>query len=320
MQKMDEIDKKIMFEIDKNSRRSINEISKILKLKKDTVAYRIKQLEDNKIIQGYYTVIDYSKLGYILLRYYVKFQNTTLELEEEIINHLVNSKSIFTVYKTEGDWDLALGFLVKSLEEFNNILIYFQEKYKKYMHSHNVAIFIEYIQYLKNYLVEEKLRDHSGIIIGKSQKTEIDELDIKILKEISKNAKFSLIELSKKLNLSSMALIYRIKQLEKKKVILSYKALIDYTKLNYEYYKIDLDIEDITKLKQLQQFAKNHPNIIFEDRTIGSSDFEFDAELQGYDAFYNLIKEIKIKFPGILRTYKYYKAKKIYKYIYFPEE
>ena len=87
MQKMDEIDKKIMFEIDKNSRRSINEISKILKLKKDTVAYRIKQLEDNKIIQGYYTVIDYSKLGYILLRYYVKFQNTTLELEEEIINH-----------------------------------------------------------------------------------------------------------------------------------------------------------------------------------------------------------------------------------------
>jgi len=170
MQKMDEIDKKIMFEIDKNSRRSINEISKILKLKKDTVAYRIKQLEDNKIIQGYYTVIDYSKLGYILLRYYVKFQNTTLELEEEIINHLVNSKSIFTVYKTEGDWDLALGFLVKSLEEFNNILINFQEKYKKYMHSHNVAIFIEYIQYLKNYLVEEKLRDHSGIIIGKSQK------------------------------------------------------------------------------------------------------------------------------------------------------
>ena len=320
MQKIDQIDKNILFELDKNSRRSINEISKILNLKKDTTAYRVKQLEENKIINGYYTVIDYSKLGYVLTRLYIKFQDTTLEIEEEIINYLVNLKITFTVYKTEGDWDIAIGFLVKSLDEFNQVLISFQEIYKKYIHSRSTAIFTDYVEYYRNYLVEEKIRDYSSISIGKAAKIDIDQTDLEILKIISKNAKFSLIELSKISKLSSMAIIYRIKQLEKKKIILRYRALIDYSKLGYEYYKIDLDIEDIKKLKQLQNFAKQHPNITYEDRVVGGSDFEFDAELKGYEEFYKLIEEIKSKFPGVIRTYKYYKARKIYKYIYFPEE
>ncbi len=316
---MDEIDKKIMFELDKNSRRSIKEISKVLKLKKDTVAYRVKQLEENKIIYGYYTVIDYSKLGYMLGRLYIKFQNTNLEIEEKIINYLLNLKSTFTVYRTEGQCDLAIGFLVKSLEEYNEILIKFQEKYKKYIYDKKVSIFINWIQHYRNYLVEERLRDYSGLSTGKSEKMNFDNVDVEILKTISENSKFSLIDLSKKLKLSSMALIYRIKQLQKKKIILGFRALIDYSKFNYEYYKIDLEIEDLTKLNQLKNYAKQHPNVLYEDITMGGSDFEFDAELKGSEDFYKLIEDLKEKFPGLIRNYKYYKARKIYKYVYFPE-
>ena len=316
---MDEIDKKIMFELDKNSRRSIKEISKVLKLKKDTVAYRVKQLEENKIIYGYYTVIDYSKLGYMLGRLYIKFQNTNLEIEEKIINYLLNLKSTFTVYRTEGQCDLAIGFLVKSLEEYNEILIKFQEKYKQYIYDKKVSIFINWIQHYRNYLVEERLRDYSGLSTGKSEKMNFDNVDVEILKTISENSKFSLIDLSKKLKLSSMALIYRIKQLQKKKIILGFRALIDYSKFNYEYYKIDLEIEDLTKLNQLKNYAKQHPNVLYEDITMGGSDFEFDAELKGSEDFYKLIEDLKEKFPGLIRNYKYYKARKIYKYVYFPE-
>ncbi len=320
MIKLDQIDNNILFELDRDARRSVKEIAKILKLKRDTVAYRIKQLEQNKIISSYYTVIDYSKLGYTLMRLYLKFQDTTLETEKSMIDDLISSKYNFTVYKTEGDWDVALGFLVKSLEDFNNYYLSFKEKYRKYINSQSQAIFLDHIQYFRNYLVEDKLKDYSSYSTGKYKKIDFDKTDIEILKLISKNAKINLLVLAKKLNLTSMAISYRIKQLEKNKIILGYRALIDYSKFGYEYYKIDLEIEDVTKLKQLQNFAKHHDNIVFENRTIGGSDFEFDAELKGYESFYKLIEEIKTKFPGIIRTYKYYKARKIYKYVYFPEE
>jgi len=39
--------------------------------------------------------------------------------------------------------------------------------------------------------------------------------DLKILKQIAPNARISLVELGKKLNLSERAIAYRIKQLEK---------------------------------------------------------------------------------------------------------
>lgn len=319
MLKIDEIDKKILFEIDKNSRRSVKEIAKRLKLNRDTVAYRIKQLEKDKVIIIYYTLIDYSKLGYFLVRLYFKFQDTTLELENEIINYIASLKSNLTVYRTEGDWDVASGFLVHSLNEFNALHKNFQEKYRKFIYVQDIAVFLEYIHYFRNYLVDEKLRDYSSFSTGASEKVELDEIDIKILKLLSQNGKISLLEIAQKFDLTSMAVIYRIKQLEKKNVIIDYKALIDYTKLGYEYYKVDLEIEDISKLKQLQHFARQHPNIIYEDKTIGGSDFEFDAELKSYDEFYKLIEEIKRRFPGIVRTYKYYKARKIFKYNYFPE-
>lgn len=319
MRKIDKIDKKIIYELDRNARRSVNKIAKKLKLKRETVSYRIKQLEKNKIIKGYYTLIDYSKLGYILIRLYFKFQDTTLEIEKEIIDYLVSLKSTLTVYKIEGDWDLAMGFLVKSLDEFDKIYREFQSKYRKFIHSHNITVFLEYKHFFRNYLVDEKLRDYSSYSTGNAEKINFDKKDIEIIKILAENAKIPLLDIANKLNLTSMAVRYRIRQLADKKVILAYRTLIDYSKLGYGYYKIDLDIEDISKLKQLQNFIKQHPDIIYQDRTIGGSDIEFDAELQDHEEFHKLIEEIKKKFPGIIRTYKYYKAREILKYIYFPE-
>jgi len=317
---MDNIDKKILFELDKNARKSIKKIAHELKMKRSTLAYRIKQLEKNKIIQSYYAVIDYSKLGYnILVRIYIKFQNTSLEIEKEFIDYVLSQNETFTVYKTEGDWDLTIGFLGKKLSEFDRFYKKIKEKYKIYIHSQNISLFRQYIQYYRNYLVDKKVRDYSSLITGEGELVKVDEIDLKLLNLISENARISLLDLSKQLKMTSMTTRYRLKGLEKERILIGYRVLLNLSKLDYEYYKIDLEIEDIKKIKLLQQFAKQHPSIIYEDRTVGGSDFEFDAELQGYDAFYSLIEELKKEFPGLIKTYRYYKAKKIFKYSFFPK-
>jgi DNA-binding Lrp family transcriptional regulator len=113
---------------------------------------------------------------------------------------------------------------------------------------------------------------------------------------------------------------YKLKNLEKNKVIVAYKLLLDTSKLGYTYYKIDLDLEDMSIIPSLHQFILQHPNILYRDVAVGGSDFEFDGEFPSQEAFYIFMDELKAQFPRKIRSYWYYKALKIYHFSYFPEE
>jgi Lrp/AsnC family transcriptional regulator, leucine-responsive regulatory protein len=319
MLKLDKKDQQILFELDRDSRQSINGIAKKTKLSRDVVAYRIKQLEKNKIINGYFALIDFTKLGYQAIRLYLKLKNTTKELDEEIISHFLKEKDVFTIYGTDGKFDLALGFLVKDLNVYQKVYENFLKKYRHYIVENDFSILTEYHHYPRNYLVEKKKFNDSVLSTGSYQKYSADEKDLQLLKEISEYSRITLLELAKKLKMTATGVKYKLKNLEKSKVIVAYKLLLDIKKLGYEYYKVDLELEDINIISSLNQFIVQHPNVIYRDLAVGGSDFEFDCELKSQEDFYKLINEIKSLFPGKIRNYFYYKALKIYKYDYFPE-
>ena len=82
--KLDYYDKKILFELDKNSRITTSSIAKQIRKSKQFVDYRIKRLEEEKVILGYTTVIDYSKLGYTSIRVYFKYHKITPEQQNQL--------------------------------------------------------------------------------------------------------------------------------------------------------------------------------------------------------------------------------------------
>ena len=77
MQKIDAIDRKILYELDLNSRQPISQISKKTHIHENSVKYRMKKLEKLGVIQNYYTVIDSLKFGYLPVKLYLKFEFTT---------------------------------------------------------------------------------------------------------------------------------------------------------------------------------------------------------------------------------------------------
>ena len=320
MAKIDKIDKHIIFELDRDARQTPKEIGKKVGMSRDAVAYRIKQLEKQGYIEGYYTLIDPSKLGYMLIRGYFKFQNITSAVRKEIMDYLVKHKATLTVYETEGSWDIAFAYMCKNFHEYYAYKLELKKKYRTYIAEENFSVFTEFVHYNRNYLVDEKHRDMTTKISFGAEKMALDAENVKLLHLISDNARVSLLELAKKLDVSSMAVKYRIKQLEKKKVILGYRAMVNYAKLGYEYYKVDIELEDLNKLSAFREFGRAHPNMTYEDRVAGGSDFECDFELKNYDEFFAIMDELRDLFPGAVRSFKYYKARRIYKYVYMPEE
>ena len=68
-------DKKILKCLEENSRQSHNQIAKKAGLSKESVRYRIKQLEEKGIIQNYKVVVDIKKLDYRAYHLFVNLNN-----------------------------------------------------------------------------------------------------------------------------------------------------------------------------------------------------------------------------------------------------
>ena len=93
--KLDVKDRKILYNLDLNSRQSFSQVGKKVGLPKNTVGYRVKKLEEEGIIRNFYTVVDIYNLGYIIMRFHYKFQYTTPKIEEEIVDYFMKEVNFY---------------------------------------------------------------------------------------------------------------------------------------------------------------------------------------------------------------------------------
>src|SRR3989344_1285590 len=97
MVKIDLKDKKILNALDDDSRQPLAKIGRAVRLPKNVGAYRIQRLQEEGIINNFYTVIDAAKLGYTSIRLYLVLQNTTPKIKQELIDYFVQSPHAFFV-------------------------------------------------------------------------------------------------------------------------------------------------------------------------------------------------------------------------------
>ena len=183
MYKIDLKDRKILYELDLNCRQSNSQIGKKVGLKRDIISYRLKKLQDEGIINNFWTFIDTFKLGYDVFRLYINFQYITPKIKEEIIQYFVNYRNSWVVATTKSEIDLDVVIWVKDIFEFYQFWEATLDKYEDYFSKYSISIYIQSVVYKKSYLLPE-VTEKSGRIIsdmhcgGKS--VEIDEINYKI--------------------------------------------------------------------------------------------------------------------------------------------
>lgn len=317
---LDSYDKRILFELDSNARISTSDLGKKIRKSKQFVDYRIKKLEEEKLINGYVSVIDYSKLGYVSIRIYLKFHNISPQEQKILENELIKDKEVWWLVTMEGTWDVAYAMAIKNILEFYSYWDKIMKKYRKYILKHSVVIYTHIAQYPRAYLIDKKNLS-KGTLVGASKEViSINEIDKKILKLISDNAKMPLIEIAIKLNTSPQVIKNHIKNLEKTGIIQGYKALIDASLLGYRYYKLYINLLNTEKLEKLNLFCMYHPNMLNINRTIGGRDFEIELQAKSFDEFEKITNELRTAFLGIIDEYEYVVAREEKKMTYFPFE
>jgi len=313
-------DKKLLFELDTNSRQTYKEIAKKIRLSKDSIAYRIKRLQDLGIIKQFQTIINVGKLGLISFRLYLKFENTTPEKEEEIIQFLKKQKIVTWIVSIDGNYDLGMWIVAKSIKEVNNLWTELLNKYNNYFDEKNLTIFTKVSYFPRTYFLDNKLNNQEYIFITEPEEIKLTKKDIDILKLLASDSRMSVVDISQKLKITAKTVVARIKMLEKNKIIIGYRTMFDLEKLGYEYYKVHMNLHNTTneKQKSLRQYIKQHPNIIYDNEVLGGDDIEIEIQVKNSIELRNILKDIKTKYSDIIKNYNHMLFYKEHKYVYFP--
>jgi Lrp/AsnC family transcriptional regulator, leucine-responsive regulatory protein len=310
---LDKIDKKILSELDLNSRQPISIIAKRLKLSRTIVEYRMQQLEKLGVIRGYVAFLDPYKFGFASWKVYFKFQNMNKEIEKEIHDYLGKQKNIWWVISTMGSYDLMFCVLAKNAYDFYESLMNFQQKFNKIVLEIAITNHINSHFFNRGYLKKIK----GGKVIGdtftkKPSIEKLDQIDYKILKVVSEKARMPSTEIAKKLKTTPAVIIHRLKNLEKKALFVHYILNLDVKRFGYEFYKVMITLKDFTKqdLNSLKEFFKNHPNIENNSQSYGPWNMEFEMEVENYQMFNQVLDELRGNFSNIITKINYVLIKK----------
>ena len=197
-------DRKILYQLDIDSRQSYRVIAKKVGLSKDGVSNRIARMQEKGIIKNFYTVVDTSPLGYIHPRFYIKYQYTNPEIKKEIIYHFVKSKYVGFVHELEGNYELAVAMVVKNITEFSNFWEKSMAKYRNYFANQSFSIYLSENMYRYSFLFDENATERFDTtnvqVFGGIKQVKIDELECNILKLITPDARMPLTIIAKKIN------------------------------------------------------------------------------------------------------------------------
>ena len=322
MIKIDLKDRKILYQLDLNSRQSLTQIGKNVGLKKDVVSYRIKRLQDEGVIKNFWTVINTFKLGYNVFRIYINFQYVSSNIKNEIIQHFIDYKNVWTIISLKAEIDFDVVIWVKDIYEFYQFWDKTLDRFEDYFERYIISIYIQAFAYKKSYLLLEQYEksDREMYVTTCGGKTvEIDDVDYQLLNEIAVNARIPLVDLAQRLNTSSQAVNYRIKNLMNSGIIQAFRVDIDLSKLGLQHYKLEIYLKDHKQGKAIWNYLKETPYLEYLNVTVGWCDLEFELIVENVDKLTQIMKEIDANFPNALKKQNFWITEENYKERWLPE-
>ncbi len=315
---MDKIDLQILYELDVNARQPITAIARKVNRSKQTVHYRIQRLEENRYVNGYYALIDSTKLGFTNYRLYFKFKGLPSEKRAEIHQHLISNPRVWIIAPLAGKWDIACVLGATTINDFYSFWDPFLEKYLQFVQDYAVNIYSPVYHYPKSFLISSP-NFLPPWILGEGERAKIDSIDWQILVQLSKNARMELVELSKSIDQTPESIALRIKKLEQKGVIRAYRARIDIGKLGYDYFKLEVRLKNYAVFQKLMDFCHAYPNVYQVNRTIGGSTLDIEIIAEDLQHMLGIVQEIGNRFPDAIDYIDYFQVFNELKVTYLPE-
>ncbi len=282
----------------KNSRESHSSIAKKLNSSRQTISYTIDSLVNKGIIDQFYTVLDFSKIGYSNYRIMLTFTKMDTINKDKIISYLSKIDSVLWIAECGNKWNLIINYLYKDNLELYNFIYNFKNKFYHFVKDIDFLLFIE----------AQEIYTKKLYLFGSSKKDVInlDSIDYSILKILSKNSREKSINIAQKLNITPNTVISRIKKLESLKIILNYTLLINLEKIKEHKYKFLINFYNLDKKNEEKLFfyLKNCKDVIGVLKFVGKWDLEVEIKSKDFNYILSVSNDLKNNFKDIVSHFE----------------
>lgn len=302
---------KLLNYLHSNSRAPISRISKDLSINREVIKYNLKKLSDKGVIRNFITRIDLSKFAMGTLNMSLKLNRSEVKYEK-LIQFLKNHNSINWIAELSGNYDISFTIIYDSFENLNKTLFEIYDLFGENIEKQSVLSFIDEMKFERSDLIaiglnESKIKDRS---INFSKKKELITLNTDekiILNELSMNSRAKIIDISKKTSISEDMVRLKIKELEKRNIIINYTISMDTSFLKHQTYMLRLNLTNFSNKnsKKLINLVNSTKNIIFASKTLGESNILFVNSFSSSEEFNNFLINVRSLFSKNLSNYSF---------------
>lgn len=135
-----------------------------------------------------------------------------------------------------------------------------------------------------------------------SESSTIDRFDIQILRELSRDGRISLQDLSERIGLSTTPTARRVRRLEKDGIITGYSALIDETALGFDvsvFVSVQLERQVDDVLARFETAVREFPEVVDCWLMTGDRDYMLRIATTGLKEFEEFLVGRLTRVPGV---------------------
>lgn len=308
--KIDVTDRKILLELDKDCRQSDRAIGKKVGKSREAVRYRIKQLENRGVIDGYITTINPNKFGYHLFKIFLQVANIEHE-RQKLVDYLESSDQVYWMGETEGTWDMIFATYAKDQVEFFEIKNDLLTRFRGIIVKMATGELVDVRQYPKNFLLPEGFMqlpewDKTLLWGGVTENNELDTTDKELIRLLSNNARMPIVELARRTQTTVPVVMTKLKHLEQKNIVQAYRVALDLNALGLQFFKAIIYLKQLPDARKatLYEYVKNHPKIIYLIRTFTPWELELEFVVESYQECNEIIRALRSEFADVINNYE----------------
>jgi DNA-binding Lrp family transcriptional regulator len=302
---LDILDRKILSQLDLDSRQSAKEMAKAVGSNKDTVNYRMRRLSDSGIISRWLARVESAKFGFSNIKVYLRFQDIDQDKEKEFFDYLAILPEVGWVVQSSGRWDALFCVWCESTSSFYRTFAKIMNRFSRNIYEREIIHNIDWHYYNRKWLLPD-----SGVVRGikyggKPIQEKFDEQDRLILRELVKDSRGRFTEISEKTGLSPQNVLARVKAMRSKGIIAQYGIDLDYQKLGIIFTKAFIRLHNVDEksLKSLYGFCAREERVFARTTAVGAWDLELEFEVERVEDMMGIMNRIKRSFPDMIKGY-----------------
>jgi Lrp/AsnC family transcriptional regulator, leucine-responsive regulatory protein len=310
--KLDKKDRSIIALLSDNSRLSYAQISRKVRLSKDSVKYRMRRLEEKGIVQGYIPIVDTNRLGFLTAHLFIQLSYVDEETRKALVQSLAKEDFIKVIIHFSGVYDFEIGIAASSISQLDKSIALVNGLCAGKIKREDILIFTGGALVSRSMPAEpvyKGTKKHEG-------RVKIDKTDLEIIACLSQDARSPLYAISQKVGLSADAIRYRLRRIEAQGLITKYVPVINYSNMGYSIHAVLMNLDTVGK--EIHHFLSAYNEVIWAVRTIGSHNLLIYICVDKPDKLHSFLNSFRQRFSHQLRGYETVLAYEEYVYNYFP--